>query len=61
MGRPDRLDRIAQILVGLALVFSLLNGLFMLLSPLGWYQAVTTVRFTGPPTATSSPTSASPI
>jgi hypothetical protein len=49
MGKPDTLDRIAQILVALIALFSLANGLFMLGDPYGWYQSVPTVRFTGPP------------
>lgn len=49
MHRPDTLDRIAQILIALAALFALLNGAFMLWDPFGWYQAVGTVKFTGPP------------
>ena len=36
--KPDALDRLAQGLVGLAALIALGNGLFMLLSPLGWYD-----------------------
>ncbi len=49
MGKPDTLDRIAQILIALAAIVSLANGGFMLWDPYGWYQAVPTVKFTGPP------------
>ncbi len=49
MGRPDALDRVAQILVALAALVALANGAFMLWDPYGWYQAVPTVKFTGPP------------
>lgn len=49
IGRPDRLDRLAQILVALAALLALANGAFMLWDPYGWYQAVPTVKFTGPP------------
>jgi hypothetical protein len=49
MGKPDTLDRIAQGLIALAALISIANGLFMLWDPLGWYQAVPTVKFTGPP------------
>lgn len=47
-GRPDALDRAAQALIALAAAFALLNGGFMLADPFGWYQAVETVKFTGP-------------
>ncbi|MEQ1547722.1 MAG: hypothetical protein ABL918_03625 [Chakrabartia sp.] len=49
MGKPDWLDRFAQILIALGAVVALLNGGFMLWDPYGWYQAVPTVKFTGPP------------
>jgi hypothetical protein len=49
MHKPDVLDRIAQILIALAALFALFNGAFMLSDPYGWYQAVGTVKFTGPP------------
>jgi hypothetical protein len=49
VGRPDALDRVAQILIALAVFVSLANGAFMLWDPYGWYQAVPTVKFTGPP------------
>jgi alkylhydroperoxidase family enzyme len=49
MGKPDFWDRIVQLLVVLAGVIALANGLFMLWDPFGWYQALETVKFTGPP------------
>jgi hypothetical protein len=49
MHKPDMLDWIAQILIAIAALFALLNGAFMLWDPYGWYQAVGTVKFTGPP------------
>ncbi|MFM9935335.1 MAG: hypothetical protein ACKVOL_03955 [Novosphingobium sp.] len=49
MGRPDALDRLVQILIGLVALVALSNGLFMLADPYGWYHAIPTVRFTGPP------------
>ena len=49
MGKSDSLDRVAQLLVLLAALVALANGGFMLWNPYGWYQAVPTVRFTGPP------------
>jgi hypothetical protein len=47
-GKPDLGDRIAQLLVGMAALIALANGLFMLIDPLGWYEAVGTVKATGP-------------
>jgi hypothetical protein len=49
MHKPDTLDRIAQILLALTALVALLNGGFMLWDPYGWYQALPTVKFTGPP------------
>jgi hypothetical protein len=49
MGKPDTLDRFVQLLIAIAAVFALLNGSFMLADPYGWYQALPTVKFTGPP------------
>lgn len=49
MGKPDSLDRVAQGLIALAALFSLANGLVMLVRPMDWYLLVPTVRFTGPP------------
>jgi hypothetical protein len=51
MGSPDRLDRLAQLLIALAALVCFGNGGFMLWNPYGWYQAVDTVKFTGPPNA----------
>jgi hypothetical protein len=50
-GKPDTVDRIIQALVGFAAVVAVANGAFMLVDPFGWYQAVGTVKFTGPPNA----------
>lgn len=49
MGRAGGLDRVAQGLIALVALFALANGAFMLADPFGWYQAVETVKFTGPP------------
>jgi hypothetical protein len=49
MDKVDIRDRIAQILIALAALAALLNGGFMILDPFGWYQALPTVKFTGPP------------
>jgi hypothetical protein len=51
MGKPDTLDRIVQALIALVALFAMANGALMLADPFGWYQAVGTVRFTGPPNA----------
>ena len=48
MGKPDVLDRIAQLLIALVAVFSLVFGAYMLRDPYGWYQLLPTVKFTGP-------------
>ncbi|MBY0520292.1 MAG: hypothetical protein K2P79_07690 [Sphingomonas sp.] len=49
LGKPDALDRIVQVLLVLVALFAIIFGVFMLVDPYGWYQAVPTVRFTGPP------------
>jgi hypothetical protein len=49
MHKPDGYDRIAQFLLLIAALVSLLNGAFMLWDPFGWYQVVPNVKFTGPP------------
>jgi hypothetical protein len=49
VGKDDSLDRVAQALVALAALLALANGAFMLWNPYGWYQALPTVKFTGPP------------
>lgn len=48
MSKPDRIDRLAQALVLIAALFALANGLVMLVTPLGWYDLVGTVKATGP-------------
>ncbi len=48
-GKPDFLDRLAQLLVIAVGIFALLFGLFMIISPLDWYTAIPTVITTGPP------------
>ena len=48
MGKPDAFDRVARLLVALAGLVALANGLFMLVRPLDWYGFVPTVPFTGP-------------
>ena len=47
-GKPDILDRVAQLLIALIALFALANGALMLADPYGWYQLVPTVKFTGP-------------
>tara|TARA_R110002124_G_scaffold130415_1_gene292300 strand:- start:136 stop:1071 length:936 start_codon:yes stop_codon:yes gene_type:complete len=49
MGKPDLLDRIAQMLVLSVGLFALLFGLFMIIRPLDWYVSIPTVITTGPP------------
>ncbi len=49
LGRLDALDRVAQALIALVALIALSNGAVMLSDPYGWYQAIPTVRFTGPP------------
>ncbi|ATW02546.1 hypothetical protein [Sphingorhabdus sp. YGSMI21] len=49
MGKPDWLDRIAQLLVLGVGLFALFFGLFMIIAPLDWYVAIPTVITTGPP------------
>jgi hypothetical protein len=36
-------------MIGVVALFALVFGTFMLIDPYGWYQAVPTVKFTGPP------------
>lgn len=50
-GKPDVLDRLVQVLLALVAVFAGFNGLFMLVDPFGWYDAVGTVKATGPANA----------
>ncbi|MGR4893426.1 hypothetical protein ACIPPQ_20575 [Sphingopyxis sp. LARHCG72] len=49
--RPDPLDRLAQLLLIIAAVTTVANGVFMLVKPLDWYVFVPTVVTTGPPNA----------
>src|SRR3546814_15611012 len=49
--KPDALDRLAQLLMLIAAVTTIANGLFMLVKPLDWYVFVPTVVTTGPPNA----------
>jgi len=48
-GKPDWLDRLAQILVLAVGLFALLFGAFMIIWPLDWYTSLPTVVATGPP------------
>ena len=48
MGKPDALDRLAQILIAMTALFALANGAFMVCDPYGWYQLLPTVQTTGP-------------
>lgn len=50
-GKFDMLDRIAQLLLLIAAVTTIANGIFMLVKPLDWYVFVPTVVTTGPPNA----------
>ena len=45
----DALDRLAQLLLLIAAVTAIANGIFMLVKPLDWYVFVPTVVTTGPP------------
>ncbi|WP_197709640.1 hypothetical protein [Sphingopyxis lindanitolerans] len=49
--RPDTLDRLVQLLLLIAAVTTIANGVFMLAKPLDWYVFVPTVVTTGPPNA----------
>lgn len=51
IGKSDALDRLVQAMIAVAALFALANGAFMLVDPLGWYQAVGTVKATGPANA----------
>ncbi len=48
-GKPDRLDRLVQLLLLVAALTSLAMGAFMLARPLDWYVFIPTVVTTGPP------------
>lgn len=47
----DGLDRLVQLLLLVAAVTTIVNGLFMIAKPLDWYVFVPTVVTTGPPNA----------
>lgn len=49
--KPDTLDRLVQLLLLVAAVTTIANGVFMLAKPLDWYVFVPTVVTTGPPNA----------
>ena len=49
--KPDSLDRLVQLLLLVAAVTTIANGLFMVAKPLDWYVFVPTVVTTGPPNA----------
>lgn len=49
--KPDALDRLVQLLLLIAAVTTIANGVFMLVKPLDWYVFVPTVVTTGPPNA----------
>lgn len=49
--KPDTLDRLAQLLLLVAAVTTIANGVFMLVRPLDWYVFIPTVVTTGPPNA----------
>ena len=49
--KPDTLDRLAQLLLLVAAVTTIANGVFMLIRPLDWYVFIPTVVTTGPPNA----------
>ncbi|WP_282948490.1 MULTISPECIES: hypothetical protein [unclassified Sphingopyxis] len=47
----DALDRLVQLLLLIAAITTVANGLFMLAKPLDWYVFIPTVVTTGPPNA----------
>ena len=49
--RYDALDRLVQLLLLIAAITTIANGVFMLAKPLDWYVFVPTVITTGPPNA----------
>lgn len=49
--KPDALHRLVQMLLLIAAVTTIANGVFMLVRPLDWYVFVPTVVTTGPPNA----------
>ena len=50
-GKFDKLDRLVQMLLLVALLTGIANGAFMLVRPLDWYVFIPTVVTTGPPNA----------
>ena len=50
-GKPDALDRLVQVIIALVAALILANGIFMMFDPIGWYEAVGTVKATGPANA----------
>ena len=48
-GKFDGLDRLVQVVLGIAALFALANGVFMLVAPISWYDFVDTVKASGPP------------
>jgi hypothetical protein len=49
--KPDALHRLVQLLLLIAALTTIANGVFMLIKPLDWYVFVPTVVTTGPPNA----------
>ncbi len=49
--KPDALHRLVQLLLLIAALTTIANGVFMLVKPLDWYVFVPTVVTTGPPNA----------
>ena len=49
--KPDALHRLVQLLLLIAALTTIANGVFMLAKPLDWYVFVPTVITTGPPNA----------
>jgi hypothetical protein len=49
--KPDTFDRLVQLLLLIAAVTTIANGIFMIAKPLDWYVFVPTVVTTGPPNA----------
>lgn len=48
-GKYDSLDYVAQALIAMVAVFSVIFGSFMLINPDGWYEILPTLVLTGPP------------
>lgn len=47
-GKFDGLDRVTQALLILGALYAIGNGIFMVIDPIGWYNAIGTVKATGP-------------